>query len=417
MRKLSKTALLSALLALVLSLSAFAMGPRVYDHAGFMSEDEVTQLEDAFASAKELSGVNFYAITRDVGSEYEDLSWSEFAAELIGDDPGLSEGRGALIMVSDMEDYILSAETTGEMTDWATYERRNELFEEMVGLDADGYYFEAFLVGMQYTLDSLASGEGAPPADTSTTVPSTDGATTAPPTAETDPAPQAASTDYLFDEADLLSIEQERALLATIERIRTEYNFDVTLVTTRDSGGSVAGYIVDHESLDLSRDGLIFGHDTSLREYYTESRGRARVAVTDAALEAIDSVLVPFLQDGDYYGAYSAYLAIIDEILQAEASGQLYGSGFEAMDHVKIIGIALLSGLLLAFIVTGVMKSAMNTAKIQRAAANYVKEGTLNISESRDSFSHNVTTRSKKAQSKSGGGGGSSRGGSGGGRY
>ncbi len=54
---------------------------------------------------------------------------------------------------------------------------------------------------------------------------------------------------------------------------------------------------------------------------------------------------------------------------------------------------ALIIGIIIAFLITGSMKEKMNTAVVQRAAANYVREGSFDLRTKRDVFLHEHTTR------------------------
>ncbi len=62
--------------------------------------------------------------------------------------------------------------------------------------------------------------------------------------------------------------------------------------------------------------------------------------------------------------------------------------------------IGLLIGIAIAFIVTGMMKSKMNTAVEKRAAADYIRPGSFALSVRRDRFLYENTTRTRKEKKK-----------------
>ena len=64
-----------------------------------------------------------------------------------------------------------------------------------------------------------------------------------------------------------------------------------------------------------------------------------------------------------------------------------------------IIGVSAVIGLIAVF----VMKNAHKTAKPQRAACNYVKQGSFNLTTQRDLFLFRRITKVAKPQSNSGG--------------
>ena len=57
------------------------------------------------------------------------------------------------------------------------------------------------------------------------------------------------------------------------------------------------------------------------------------------------------------------------------------------------IPISLVAGIVLSLIVVGTMKSKLKTVRFQAAANNYVKAGSMNLTESRDIFLYNTMTK------------------------
>ena len=72
------------------------------------------------------------------------------------------------------------------------------------------------------------------------------------------------------------------------------------------------------------------------------------------------------------------------------------------------IPISLVAGIVLSLIVVGTMKSKLKTVRFQAAANNYVKAGSMNLTESRDIFLYNTMTKTKKEKNDSHSGGGGS---------
>ncbi len=233
-----------------------------------------------------------------------------------------------------------------------------------------------------------------------------------------------AQSAAVIDDADVFTQEQEQSLTQRIEDIRTEYDFDVTLLTTNDTGlQSLEDYLDFHPMIDAQRDGIIFGMDLNMREYFTIGRNYGQFVVSDVALSTIDDKVVPFLSDGDYYLAYDVYLDLTIDFLDAAESGESYsGPPIESTDLALAGIIGLIGGLIIAFSVTGVMIYRMNTARIKTHAADYVRQGSFTLSQNYDNFLYENTTRTARPKSNSnsggrGGGGGSSSGGRGGGRF
>ena len=71
--------------------------------------------------------------------------------------------------------------------------------------------------------------------------------------------------------------------------------------------------------------------------------------------------------------------------------------------------IASLVGVGLAMFIVGRMKAQLKTVRFQAAAGDYMKSGSLNITESKDTFLYNTVTRTAKPKNTdSGSSGGSS---------
>lgn len=67
-------------------------------------------------------------------------------------------------------------------------------------------------------------------------------------------------------------------------------------------------------------------------------------------------------------------------------------SGNNLFIHILI---ALAIGFLVAFIVTAVMRSKLKSVRPNNAAANYTREGSFNVTESREIFLYEETTKTK----------------------
>ena len=76
--------------------------------------------------------------------------------------------------------------------------------------------------------------------------------------------------------------------------------------------------------------------------------------------------------------------------------------------YVKL-AVVILVPLLIALIVCSVWRSKMKTAKLARAADNYIPQGGFNLTERNDIFLYRTTTRRRIESSSSSSGGGVKR--------
>ncbi len=218
----------------------------------------------------------------------------------------------------------------------------------------------------------------------------------------------------IYDWSDFMTDEQEATLTARIEVIRSTYDVDITLVTTPSLDGmGITTYADSFQYIDMVRDGIVFVQDTVGRDFYTSVRGDLQAAYNEEARDYTTEKVTEYLSDDDYYGAYNKYLDVTSEILKVHQNG---GTFTEPVNLLMVIGIGLVGGVIIAFIVSSALKSQMNTAVKERAASNYVKPGSLNITRSFDRFLYQHTTKTARAKSNSSGGGGGGGGMSSGGR-
>lgn len=88
-------------------------------------------------------------------------------------------------------------------------------------------------------------------------------------------------------------------------------------------------------------------------------------------------------------------LPLLCNVAFAEASG-----GYALYVPDAYLLILLILALIVAFVVVGNMKAKLKTAKKQAAAANYVREGSLDMRVSQDWFLYKTVDRRKIESSK-----------------
>ena len=102
------------------------------------------------------------------------------------------------------------------------------------------------------------------------------------------------------------------------------------------------------------------------------------------------------LGDGNYVAAFNHF---VDEC-EYQINGERNGFPF---DFGKNILIALAVGLVVAFIATGVMKGQLKSVRRKAEADNYVKSGSMHITQSSDIYLYRTVNRVKKQTSSSSG--------------
>lgn len=215
----------------------------------------------------------------------------------------------------------------------------------------------------------------------------------------------------LNDMAELLSDNEDQELQTRLDEVSQRQKFDVTITTTWDlEGFSVKDYAdTFYENCKFgygsNHDGIMLLISMEDRDCYITTEGYGIQAFTDAGIDYIIDQITQDLSDEDYAAAFQTFVNLCDNFITQARDGQPYDSSSlpkEPMSWIYIpvcIGI----GLVLALVVVGGMKMGMKSVRNQTAAGSYVKDGSLNITESRDMFLYHTVTRTEKPKEKEGG--------------
>ncbi len=242
----------------------------------------------------------------------------------------------------------------------------------------------------------------------------------------------------VIDNAGLLTAAEKTQLNKTIRNIIKTYSFDVVLLTVESTDGkSIEAYADDYYDYNgygygQNADGLLFVVDMGSRAYWTSTTGEGITAFTDSGIAYMGSLIQDKLSEGDYYSAFSSYLNEVGVLLENyhsdgtpydeyddgdwwivnDASGYTGNGSAGGIGSVKnllkVIGISLAAGFIIAFIIVSVMKKKMNTAVPDNFARAYVESGSFKLTNSEDRFLYRTTTRVKVQTNNTRPGGGSS---------
>ena len=230
--------------------------------------------------------------------------------------------------------------------------------------------------------------------------------------------PVSASEYYpLFDEPDLLTDSEESELIAKLENICSQKQMEVVVAAFETIGDATpmeyADDFYDYNGYGYgeNRDGLILIIVMDTSDWWISTRGEAIRTFTDAGIDYIGEEIVPYLSAGDYYGAFNRFAEQCVVFIDQANAGDPYDTHNlpkESFNAGMAIVIALVIGFIIGKIYTGNLKGQLKTVQAQRAAANYVKDGSMNVTSSRDFFLYRNVTKTAKESSSSRSGGGSS---------
>ena len=223
----------------------------------------------------------------------------------------------------------------------------------------------------------------------------------------------AADHSRLNDAADILSKSEETELLKKLDEISIRQKADVVVVTVDDieNSDSVQDYADDcydywNYGYGADKDGVLLLISMKDRDWYISTCGYGITAFTDAGIQYIGKQMKPDLSDGNYAAAFDTYAKLCDEFITQARSGKPYDKSNLPREPLSMIWIpiSIAIGVVLALIVVSTMKSKLKTVRSQAAANSYVKNGSLNITNSSEMFLYNTVTRSARAKDTSSGG-------------
>jgi uncharacterized protein len=235
---------------------------------------------------------------------------------------------------------------------------------------------------------------------------------------------------WVVDNAGLLSGDEVAELNRKIQALRSELELEIVIVTTYGTGyKNVQEYADDFYDVNgygygSDNSGILLLLDMEAREWYMSTCGDAIYIFTDYGLEALGQGILPYLADGDYYGAFSHWIEALPDYVERFRNGSPIDGYVQPDDYDSPYGdetvhyneplikhpfpVALVIGLVAALITVLVMRIRMNTARYRHDAQDYLKKGSFRLWQRSDMFLYSRVSRKLKAPKNSSGGGGSS---------
>ena len=224
---------------------------------------------------------------------------------------------------------------------------------------------------------------------------------------------------YVTDAAELLSDSNAELLNQKAAALTEKYGIAVRILTVN----SIGEYnIEDFAEAVFDQYHLGYGDQNSCimlllsmeyRDYDIFAHGYGNYAFTDYGKDKIANHVVPKMSNGDWYGAFIAFLEDCGDYLEAASRGEPIdrpGGGGGEMPRGTRTLIHVIIGLVPALIATMTMKGKMKTVHKQRSAAQYTGWDQLDLRVREDRFVHRSVhrTRIETNSGSRGGGGGTS---------
>ena len=220
------------------------------------------------------------------------------------------------------------------------------------------------------------------------------------------------------DSADVLTAEEDSELEDALEELSLRQSFDVTIATVEslesvgyDSMEAYADDLYDYCQFGYGpdMDGVLLLVSVGDRKWHISTCGYGITAFTDAGIQYLGEQMKPFMAEGDYAAAFRTFVQWSDAYIDAARAGRPYDVKTLPRDPLSpmYLVLAVGIGLVLAWVVVSVMKSQLRSVAIQENAASYVREGSMNLTNSRELFLYrdvHRTERPKESSSSDSGG-------------
>lgn len=215
----------------------------------------------------------------------------------------------------------------------------------------------------------------------------------------------------LLDDADILTESEESELLSQLDEISERQMTDIVVHTVWSIGDYSAQDVADNifESygygMGEDRNCILLLVSMEYRDWHITTAGYGIKAVTDAGITYMKENMVPYLSAGEYYEAFSTFAEISDTFITMAKNG----NPFDADDLPKApfpalrnLVVCLVIGVIAGWIAVSKMKAKLITVKQRTEASDYTRQGSMNVTQSRDIFLYRTVSRTEKADSNSG---------------
>ena len=353
MKKRILSFLFAVIICLFSVLPAFAIIERplhIFDESNIFTEEEFNELEADDCAIEEKYGCTvMYCVTDSVG------------------EGGTYEYCEALFkMQGDPENGILLIHNTGDRKYTFCVGKKSEpIFPEDVqdnvlwkAYNEPKSYFDSVKAYLDAVKKQLkAAGVSAPADSTTVTV---------------DPnLPQERLLPLVVDQADLLSDEEEKQLVARLEEISDRFVLDLAVVTVTDFGGKTPEAFAD-DFYDYNGYGRGEDADGALIVYKPGAAGQRRLqistcgkaidALTDAKIDSILNGIKDYFINEDYIGGFNAFADQCDDAFEIE---------FNPSVSPFWIPICLIIGFVIAFAITKIRTNSLKSVRKKVDASDY----------------------------------------------
>ena len=191
----------------------------------------------------------------------------------------------------------------------------------------------------------------------------------------------------LVDQADLLTENEEETVRSKLDEVSKAYGCDLVVVTASDLGGkSPMAYADDfYDQNGYTESGVLLLISMEDRDWWISTCGDCISYFSDAAIEEIGEEMLSDLSAGTYWRAFLVFAEQCNYYIDGGVNGFPFPFG-------RNLIICLVVGFVVAFIATSAMKAQLKSVR-QQNAGDYVKKGSMQLTDSGDYYMYRKVTR------------------------
>ena len=221
--------------------------------------------------------------------------------------------------------------------------------------------------------------------------------------------PVSASGEYLFDQENEITDPQKWVITEQLGTASRHYGVDIVVVTAADFGGKSAKLYAEnfYDNGGFRDDGILLLISMAKREYYICTTGSCISVFNSSALDDLEDAVAPCLKQGDVAAAALAFGERVGAILENPPASPKANPWLKPLVCLGIGAVVALTAVL-------IMMAQLKSVRSKHTAGDYVRPGSLQMTQVLDLYLYQITTRREKPQSSSSSSGGRSHGGRGG---
>ena len=232
----------------------------------------------------------------------------------------------------------------------------------------------------------------------------------------------ALAASSLVDNADLLSLRQEREVLQVLEQVEKAHNVRVAVVTMPSIGNnSMAAYankLVDNVYNDGAKGNMVLLQVIDQRKWYISTDSKLKdITGTNDSVNYMSKAFVTYLSNGDYPNAYKVYATKANDLLDYYAKNGKPVKKEKPFPNEPALVFALFGAFIFTKSIRKSLLDSMSNVNAAVAADAYLDERSFELKDSSDTYMYSNVVAVPRPRGNGHHGGGSGGHGGGGGGY